>query len=139
MSHPLHRSLAVCSVTLAILAASSQAFATPVTWTFAGTVGVQGPPQVEIPDGTPVRVDWTFDPGTMTNYCHPGQDSGWYEPQSATVTIYGTTGPLTYHAAGGFLVSGSIQPLACASNTSYSNYMELRLFWWSGRLGPILP
>jgi hypothetical protein len=118
---------------LAVLAASHVASASPVTWTFAGTVGVQGPPQVEIPNGTPVRFDWMFDPDSRLNLCLPGQVSGWYYGQSATVTIYGTTGPLVYHAAAGFLISGSIQPNGCTYDAgSYSSFMELRLISWSG-------
>jgi hypothetical protein len=114
------------------------AAASPITWVFTGTIGEGNSPHLaEIPDGTPVRVAWTFDPSTSVNQCAANQPTGWYENQSLQVDIYSTIGDLTYTATG-FLISDSILPQGCVNNAGiYSNNMELRFggIWQ----GPDLP
>ncbi len=96
--------------------------ATPMTWTFTGTVN--GGAIREIPDETPITVAWTFDDATA-GHCY-------FTHQSVSVQIDSPRGPLTYQATG-FLLSDARLDAGCVVAQSD---MELRLPWWSG---PVLP
>lgn len=110
----------------------SSADASPITWQFEGTVENSG--VAEIPIGTPVLFDWTFDPALLIDSCAgAGGPPGIYNGQSATMHLDTTVGMRSYQAAAGFLVSNGVSFFGCGLPQPD---MELRLHTWSG---PNLP
>ena len=106
--------------------------ASPMTWSFAGSTTGGG--LADIPVGSPVSVNWTFDP-SAPNGCAPGDPTGFYTGQSSTVTIGSTIGPLVYQSAGILLVDTNLL-LGCVAQGGNSGTVEARLPFWSG---PDLP
>jgi hypothetical protein len=111
------------------IAVAAPVAASPVTWSFAGQAFDTGIP--EIPGGTPVTADWTFDP-SAPNGCPAGDPTGFYPGQSATVTINSTIGPLVYHAAGGVLLVDTNLVVGCGPQSFSPGTVEARIFSWSG-------
>ena len=121
---------------LVLAFATAPVMASPITWSFAGSTTGTG--IAEIPVGSHIAVDWTFDPSTPSG-CAAGDPNGAYFGQSATVTIDSTGGSLVYHAASGFVLVDTNEATGCSPLPAHPGTVEARLYDWSGPDLPGLP
>jgi hypothetical protein len=122
-AHPSARF--VCATVTALgLVTARPALASLITWEFRGFTSASGIVIPEVPVGSPVILDWTFDPNEP-NECAPGSGVGQFNHQSATLQLGSY-----FYTATGFLDAWGHGISGCAA--SFPGQMELRFTNWRG-------
>jgi hypothetical protein len=116
-----------------VLALTTAAEATPLTWDFQGSVTFS---QVAaFPLGTPVDVVWTADPAAPNACAGTDPQVGIYFGQSLTETIGGAA-----YSIGGILTVGTTLARGCSGSADTG--VQLNLVSWNGPgaiEGPLVP